>query len=86
MALMEYAAAAYGVGGYVYERRDSYRSRKAKKKSSPSRASLEDEIQQLRKKMEQTAAEQQSLTSEPVVEISSRLDAKINEYMKGKKS
>ncbi|MEC0368761.1 aspartyl-phosphate phosphatase Spo0E family protein [Paenibacillus chibensis] len=44
--------------------------------------SLEDEILMLRKKMEQIFLQEQSFTSEIVIEISSLLDLKINEYMK----
>ncbi|GAB6988367.1 aspartyl-phosphate phosphatase Spo0E family protein [Paenibacillus pini] len=44
--------------------------------------SLEDEILMLRKKMEQIFMQEQSFTSEIVIEISSLLDLKINEYMK----
>ncbi|MFS0870156.1 aspartyl-phosphate phosphatase Spo0E family protein [Paenibacillus xylanilyticus] len=44
--------------------------------------SLEDEIHILRRKMEQIFLEEKSFTSEIVIEISSLLDLKINEYMK----
>ncbi|MFK0520715.1 MULTISPECIES: aspartyl-phosphate phosphatase Spo0E family protein [Paenibacillus] len=44
--------------------------------------SLEDEIHLLRRKMEQIFMEEKSFTSEIVIEISSLLDLKINEYMK----
>ncbi|WP_342454306.1 aspartyl-phosphate phosphatase Spo0E family protein [Paenibacillus sediminis] len=49
--------------------------------------SLEDEIQLLRQKMEITFLQEKSFTSDIVIEISSLLDLKINEYMKysGKK-
>lgn len=43
---------------------------------------LEDEIYRLRNKMEQTVWQEHSMTSEAVVQISSKLDHKINEYMK----
>lgn len=43
-------------------------------------AALEDEIDRLRALMEQAATREQSLTSASVIEISSLLDAKINEY------
>jgi hypothetical protein len=43
---------------------------------------LEDEIHDLRKKMEQLVDQESSFTSEAVVEMSSILDCKINEYMK----
>ncbi|MDM5278929.1 aspartyl-phosphate phosphatase Spo0E family protein [Paenibacillus silvae] len=44
--------------------------------------SLEDEIRMLRSKMEQIFMEEKSFTSDVVIEISSLLDLKINEYMK----
>ena len=43
---------------------------------------LEDEIRQLRDKMEQTYLQEASFSAEIVIEISRRLDQKINEYMK----
>jgi hypothetical protein len=42
---------------------------------------LEDEIYFLRRRMEQMFNQEQSLTSESVIELSSLLDHKINEYM-----
>ncbi|ASR48398.1 aspartyl-phosphate phosphatase Spo0E family protein [Paenibacillus kribbensis] len=44
--------------------------------------SLEDEILLLRNEMMQTFQEEQSFTSDLVIEISCKLDLKINEYMK----
>ncbi|MNO80241.1 Spo0E like sporulation regulatory protein [compost metagenome] len=46
--------------------------------------SLEDEIRILRAKMEQLFLQEKSFTSDNVIEISSLLDLKINEYMKGR--
>ncbi|WP_028546055.1 aspartyl-phosphate phosphatase Spo0E family protein [Paenibacillus taiwanensis] len=43
---------------------------------------LELEIRMLRKQMEQMFQEEQSFTADNVIEISSMLDVKINEYMK----
>ncbi|AJS59671.1 aspartyl-phosphate phosphatase Spo0E family protein [Paenibacillus sp. IHBB 10380] len=43
---------------------------------------LEDEIQVLRSKMEQTFTQEKSFTSDIVIEISIMLDQKINEYMR----
>ncbi|MCK6074469.1 aspartyl-phosphate phosphatase Spo0E family protein [Paenibacillus silvae] len=43
---------------------------------------LEDEIRMLRSKMEQIFMQEKSFTSDVVIEISSLLDLKINEYMK----
>ncbi|NMO96055.1 aspartyl-phosphate phosphatase Spo0E family protein [Paenibacillus lemnae] len=51
-------------------------------KSAPQDISLEEEIHQLRRKMEQIFLQEQSFTSEIVIEISSLLDLKINEYMR----
>lgn len=51
-------------------------------KSTPQDISLEEEIHMLRRKMEQIFMQEQSFTSEVVIEISSLLDLKINEYMK----
>jgi hypothetical protein len=42
---------------------------------------LEDEIYFLRRRMEHMFNQEQSLTSDSVIELSSLLDHKINEYM-----
>ena len=42
---------------------------------------LQEEIRILRIQMEETFVREQSFTAETVVEISSQLDLKINEYM-----
>ena len=42
---------------------------------------LQEEIRILRRQMEETFSREQSFTSETVIEISSLLDLKINEYM-----
>jgi len=51
---------------------------------SPSIMKLEDEIQFLRCKMELTYREESKLSAERVIEISRKLDVKINEYMRHK--
>ena len=43
---------------------------------------LEDEIRSLRQELEDAFLESESLTSESVVEISRKLDERINQYMK----
>lgn len=48
------------------------------------KASLEDEIRLLRVRMEKIFLEEQSFTADIVVEISSLLDLKLNEYMKAR--
>nr|WP_223869855.1 aspartyl-phosphate phosphatase Spo0E family protein [Paenibacillus sabuli] len=50
--------------------------------SPPYMRKLEDEIYQLRTVMEQVYLEEASFNSEVVIEISRKLDLKINEYMK----
>jgi hypothetical protein len=50
------------------------------KKTSPEQF-LEDEIYFLRRRMEQMFNQEQSLTSDSVIELSNLLDHKINEYM-----
>jgi hypothetical protein len=50
-------------------------------KSASPEQFLEDEIYFLRRRMEQMFMQEQSLTSESVIEASSLLDNKINEYM-----
>jgi len=51
---------------------------------SPSIMKLEDEIRFLRCKMELTYREESELSAERVIEISRKLDVKINEYMRHK--
>jgi hypothetical protein len=50
-------------------------------KSASPEQFLEDEIYFLRRRMEHMFIQEQSLTSESVIEVSSLLDRKINEYM-----
>lgn len=49
---------------------------------SSSLLDLEQEIRVLRKQMEQMFQQEQSFTADNVIQISSLLDLKINEYMK----
>ncbi|WP_410512158.1 aspartyl-phosphate phosphatase Spo0E family protein [Paenibacillus sp. BR2-3] len=58
--------------------------RSAKEDASSHRPSLEDEIRILRGRMEQLFIQENSFTSDNVIEISSMLDLKINEYMKAR--
>ncbi|RUT28474.1 aspartyl-phosphate phosphatase Spo0E family protein [Paenibacillus zeisoli] len=53
--------------------------------SSSISESLEDEILVLRNRMERLFMQEQSFTSDIVIEISSLLDLKINEFMKSNK-
>ncbi|GGF99345.1 aspartyl-phosphate phosphatase Spo0E family protein [Paenibacillus abyssi] len=55
------------------------------RKLSSSIRNLEDEIYHLRRVMEQTYLQEASFNSEVVIEISRKLDLKINEYMKQKR-
>lgn len=56
--------------------------RKSRPGAAHAAAALEDEIASLRRRMEEAFVQCDSLTSEPVMEISRMLDVKINEYMK----
>jgi hypothetical protein len=49
-------------------------------KLSPS-TTLEEEIYRMRCKMEQTACREQSLTAPEVIELSTKLDRMLNDYM-----
>lgn len=53
---------------------------------SQKQTALEDEILSLRNKMELAIRQEKSLTSELVIQLSSLLDQKINEYMINKKN
>ncbi|OAB48247.1 aspartyl-phosphate phosphatase Spo0E family protein [Paenibacillus antarcticus] len=68
-------------GGYISEGKIGKWPSKTNE-SSNREFTLEDEIRMLRSKMEQIFVQEQSFTSEIVIEISSLLDLKINEYMK----
>ncbi|WP_051236762.1 aspartyl-phosphate phosphatase Spo0E family protein [Paenibacillus pinihumi] len=52
---------------------------------SPTIRRLEDEIYQLRKVMEQTYLQEATFNSEIIIEISRKLDMKINEYMRARR-
>ncbi|MFC7681142.1 aspartyl-phosphate phosphatase Spo0E family protein [Paenibacillus sp. GCM10028914] len=69
-------------GDFISEGQDHNKWSVKSAKSSPQDISLEEEIHVLRRKMEQIFLQEQSFTSEIVIEISSLLDLKINEYMK----
>lgn len=53
--------------------------------ASSDSGSLEDEILVLRNQMERLFLQEQSFTSDIVIEVSSLLDLKINEFMKSNK-
>ncbi|GAA3402493.1 hypothetical protein GCM10020370_14620 [Paenibacillus hodogayensis] len=56
--------------------------RKSRSDSAVAAASLEDEITSLRRQMEDAFVQCHSFTSEPVMDISRKLDVKIYEYMR----
>ncbi|AJY73638.1 hypothetical protein VN24_02090 [Paenibacillus beijingensis] len=72
---MDLAFADQGIS--LSEDPDSYKAGKL----SPSMRTLEDEIDDLRKEMEQTFLQEASFQADNVIDISRRLDLKINEYM-----
>jgi hypothetical protein len=84
MAFMEYPLANYRNHLHIREnepgKRWPFRSAK-KAAASTSLIQLEEEIHSLRRILEQMVLEGKEMTSDSVVELSSSLDLKINEYM-----
>lgn len=79
-----YRSATYGNEGYVYEDRKEKKLRESADLSSQSE-SIEEDIDQLRRAMEQAYRNEQSLTSDLVITLSRKLDRLLNEYMKKRK-
>jgi len=85
MASMEYQLSTFSKS--LRERESEQRWLFKHAKQSNSLTPLEEEIHSLRRKLEQMVVEGRAMTSDAVVELSMKLDNKINEYMnKGKKS
>ncbi|MEC0225857.1 aspartyl-phosphate phosphatase Spo0E family protein [Paenibacillus alba] len=87
MAFLEYQLSTYHKQLHIRDQDFGQRwlTKRAKKKNSLNL--LEEEIHSLRRKLEQMVLDGQEMTSEAVVELSTILDHKINEYMNnGKKS
>lgn len=76
-------SADYYLPSYCGECLTGSGKRPAKGEINARRLSLEDEIRILRSRMEQLFVQENSFTSANVIEISSLLDLKINEYMRG---
>ncbi|MNJ50713.1 hypothetical protein D3C77_459960 [compost metagenome] len=76
----------YEIIGHIAEGNETNQwMNKESRTISPQAVTLEDEIQLLRTKMEEIFLEEKSFTSDIVIEISSLLDLKINEFMKSQK-
>ncbi|KQX51748.1 MULTISPECIES: aspartyl-phosphate phosphatase Spo0E family protein [unclassified Paenibacillus] len=87
MAFMEYQLSTYQKHFQIREQDfgQSWLTKRAKKQNSLTL--LEEEIHSLRRKLEQMVFDGKEMTSDSVVELSTILDQKINEYMhNGKKS
>lgn len=82
MALADYACRYYRERSLLRESEGSVKwtYRLAVSKPLPSVA-LEEEIYILRRKMEQVASQEHSLSAPNVVEISAKLDRVLNDYM-----
>lgn len=77
----------YETGGYIAEGSETNQWMDEEGRTiSPQALTLEDEIQLLRARMEEIFLVEKSFTSEIVIEISSLLDLKINEFMKSQKA
>ncbi|MFD0697377.1 aspartyl-phosphate phosphatase Spo0E family protein [Paenibacillus sp. GCM10027628] len=87
MAFMEYQLSTYRKHLHIRENDSEQRWLFKHAKKSNSLTSLEEEIHSLRRMLEQMVVDGRAMTSDSVVELSTVLDHKINEYMnKGKKS
>jgi plasmid maintenance system antidote protein VapI len=81
LAFLEYQLNSYR--NHMYLRENDAEQRwlmKSGKKTDPY-AHLEEEIHTLRRLLEQMVNEGRSMTSDTVIELSTILDSKINEYM-----
>ncbi|TDG00430.1 aspartyl-phosphate phosphatase Spo0E family protein [Paenibacillus piri] len=85
MAFPEYQLRQYQHIGWIRENDQQAKWVSGKKKKSSAARSLEDEIYQLRRELEDLVRNEKSLTSPKVVETSMILDKKINEYMNRKR-
>ncbi|BFT69931.1 MULTISPECIES: aspartyl-phosphate phosphatase Spo0E family protein [Paenibacillus] len=81
MAFMEYQLSTYRKHLQINEQDFEQRwlTKRAKKRNSLNL--LEEEIHSLRRRLEQMVLDGEEMTSESVVELSTILDLKINEYM-----
>lgn len=87
MAFLEYQLSTYRKQMQINEQDFGQRwlTKHAKKRNSLNL--LEEEIHSLRRRLEQMVLDGEEMTSDSVVELSTMLDLKINEYMNnGKKS
>ncbi|MDD9266321.1 aspartyl-phosphate phosphatase Spo0E family protein [Paenibacillus sp. GCM10023248] len=87
MAFLEYQLSTYRNQMQINEQEFGQRwlTKRAKKRNSLNL--LEEEIHSLRRRLEQMVIDGEEMTSDAVVELSTILDLKINEYMNsGKKS
>ena len=84
---MTFANYACRICRRIIKIRDKYVTRRARSLSSKPLISvtLEEEIADLRRSMEQMADREQSLTSPKVIELSMLLDSALNRYMSEKK-
>jgi hypothetical protein len=81
MASMEYQLSTFSTHLHIRENESEKRWLFKHAKKSKSLTSLEEEIHSLRRKLEQMVVDGREMTSESVVELSTVLDRKINEYM-----
>ncbi|TXK85540.1 aspartyl-phosphate phosphatase Spo0E family protein [Paenibacillus sp. N3.4] len=87
MAFLEYQLSTYNKHLQIRENDTEQRWLTKRAKKFNSLNLLEEEIHSLRRMLEQMVLEGKEMTSDSVVELSTILDQKINEYMnRGKKS
>lgn len=85
MALVEYDCSLGLNDSFIYEQRKNIKWLRKAKLLSRTKDTLEDEISSLRLRMEKSVLQGNALTSEKVIQISTLLDEKINQYMKEQK-
>ena len=64
-------------GSFIREQTDAYHPRKF---LDSKKSMIEEEISMLRRRLEQVAQAEKSFTSEIVIQLSMKLDEKLNEY------
>ena len=81
MAFMEYQLSTYQKHFQIREQDFGQRWLTKRAKKQNSLTLLEEEIHSLRRRLEQMVFDGEEMTSDSVVELSTMLDQKINEYM-----
>jgi hypothetical protein len=82
MAFLDYQLTHYSNHKHIRENDSNQRWLFMTDKNAAPHILLEEEIHYLRRMLEQMVIEGRAMTSDAVIELSTLLDSKINEYMK----